>query len=196
MRETGALDVACGPLGEARLSHPAARSLGAFVIGVPIALAACGSTQQVGDPGGKVVNELGSIRAAVPSGAVDVHVVSKEPKFTSTCYSTAPNVNHTVTFISSQPISSVRQQISRSMGALGWVGHSASKPEQEYSDLPGYQVLSEMYIDSWHRRLPQGLEAIADLEGADPLGGVHSGHVRWLLGAESPPVNAPKMHCG
>ena len=151
----------------------------------------------VGDPGGQILHQLSSLARAVPKGSPRVHAAGMEPHLTHSCTSTIPGVAERVTFVSRQSVQRVDAEVAANLRHDGWVDPTTSSGEWYTVTLSGRQVLAENYIFRWTRQLKSDIAAVATLQVGVPLKGWRTGQpLAWFLGALSPGVGEPPMHCG
>lgn len=150
----------------------------------------------VGDPGGVILAELSAIKGAVPPGAHITHAVRAEPHYTGSCTSTTPDVQVYMSFTSIADVNVVESQVAAHLRTAGWSHHTESGGRW-YDNIGSEQVLANNFIYRWRKRLPQGTTAGATLQVGIPVSGWNSGEpLIWNLGATSPGIGGPKMHCG
>jgi hypothetical protein len=150
-----------------------------------------------GDPGGKILAELATLKTAIPPHAAHLGKVGIEPHLTNSCQTSRPDVQEAIGFDSRQSVTQVQQTVARNMRRAGWRHFTRAGPAKWYNQIAGKQVLAETYLATWSRQLPRKVTANATIQVAVPVSGWKSGDVlHWSLGALAPGVGEPHMHCG
>jgi hypothetical protein len=100
-----------------------------------------------------------------------------------------------MSFSSIADVNDVQSEVAAHLRTAGWVHHTEIGGRW-YDEIGGQQVLANNYVYRWRKSLSQGTTAEATLQVGIPVTGWSSGEpLVWNLGATSPGVGGPKMHC-
>ena len=171
-------------------------ALALALIGVS-ASADVGSVRPLGDPGGSILKELLTIKAAVPRHSPVSGLYASEPRLTDSCTSTTPDVQVDMGFTSRESLNRIEATVAARLRTKGWSHYSKSGPGRWYDEINGQQVLANNWIYRWQKVLPQGVKAGTTLQVGVPVTGWAMGRpLVWNLGSAAPGVGEPKRHCG
>jgi hypothetical protein len=167
--------------------------LSAFLTALALALtgvsasANVGSVRPTGDPGGSILKELLTIKAAVPQYSPVSGLWASEPHLTDSCTSTTPDVQVDMNFTSRESLNRIEATVAARLRTKGWSHYSKTGRGKWYDEINGRQVLANNWIYRWLKVLPQGVRAGTTLQVGVPVTGWAMGKpLVWNLGSAAP----------
>jgi hypothetical protein len=159
-------------------------------------LLGCGSSVSTGDPGGHIIDNLLTIRHAVPPGSSQVRVLGvQEPTWISTCSDQYLHVGWSVaqaqmSFVSSKSPQSVRQYVDNHLAAQRWRLNPDVATGQWFGPAgSSTRVVMNNYVEYGKRENGTGSQATLTVNWGTPVNGYTVGQpVTWILVTSSPPV--------